>query len=134
MSYDWLDDSIDHEVERMISQIRVPKWMSKPNPPPGLSWIQHFAWANKHRVKQLERMKRYRERRKAGLVLPRPRKLTAAQKRARNRKHAQAYRDRQPKKPKTDRRNVYLFWRRKHGFKDAIERARRRAQRDAEGK
>jgi hypothetical protein len=54
MSYDWLDDSIDHEVERMISQIRVPKWMSKPNPPPGLSWIQHFAWANKHRLKQLE--------------------------------------------------------------------------------
>ena len=133
MSYDWMDDSVDHEAERMISEIQLPKWMANLVPPEGLSWIGRFAWMMQRQHAQALRMERYRERKKAGLVSPPARKLTPAQKRARNRKHAQAYRDRQPKKPKPDRRATYVAWRDKRDAEEAAERARREAQEDAAG-
>jgi len=108
MSHDLTDDSTDHEAERMI-----------------------FEMDQKHA--QALRMKRYRFRKKAGLVPPSARKLTPAQKRARNRKHAQAYRNRQPKKPKPDRRASYVAWRDKRDAEVAAERARREAQEDVSG-
>jgi hypothetical protein len=131
MSYDWMDDSVDHEAERMISEIQLPKWMANLVPPEGLSWIGRFAWMMQRQHAQALRMERYRERKKAGLVSPPARKLTPAQKRAKNRVHAQAYRDRQPKKPKRDHRASYVAWRNKRDAEDAAERARREAQEDA---
>ena len=126
MNFDWLDDSIDHEVERMISEIRLPKWLAKLTPPPGLGMFAGFAWASKRHQMQLERMMRYRERKKLGLVPPRLRKLTPAQKRARNRKHSQAYRDRQPKKPKPDRVMIYGAYRQKRHEEDVTRRFKQR--------
>ena len=82
---------------------------------------------------QSVRMERYRARKKAGLVPPPARKLTPAQKRAKNRVHAQAYRDRQPKKPNPDRRASYVAWRDKRDAEEAAERARREAQEDVAG-
>jgi uncharacterized protein (DUF305 family) len=133
MSYDWMDDSVDHEAERMISEIRLSKWLAKLKPPEGLSWIGRFAWMMQQQHAQALRMKRHRARKKAGLVPPPARKLTPAQKRARNRKHAQAYRDRQEKKPKPDRRASYKAWRNKRNTEEAAEAARREAQEDAGG-
>lgn len=133
MSHDLTDDSTDHEAERMIFEIQLPKWMAKLVPPEGLSWIGRFAWMMQRQHAQALRMKRYRFRKKAGLVPPPARKLTPAQKRARNRKHAQAYRDRQPKKPKPDRRASYVAWRNKRDAEEAAELARREAQEDAAG-
>ena len=133
MSYDLTDDSTDHEAERMISEIQLPKWMAKLVPPEGLSWIGRFAWMMQRQHAQALRMERYRERKRAGLVPPPTRKLTPAQKRAKNRKHAQAYRDRQPKKPKPDRRAVYQAWRKMRDAEEAADRARREAQEDAAG-
>jgi hypothetical protein len=133
MSHDWMDDSVDYEAERMISEIRLPRWMAKLKPPEGLSWIGRFAWIMRQQHAQAIRMKRYRARKKAGLVPPPARKLTPAQKRAKNRKHAQAYRDRQPKKPKPDRRAVYQAWRKMRDAEEAADRARREAQEDAAG-
>jgi hypothetical protein len=126
-----MDDSVDHEAERMISEIQLPKWMANLVPPEGLSWIGRFAWMMQRQHAQALRMERYRERKKAGLVSPPARKLTPAQKRAKNRVHAQAYRDRQPKKPKRDYRASYVAWRNKRDAEDAAERARREAQEDA---
>ena len=133
MSYDWMDDSVDHEAERMISEIQLPKWMAKLVPPEGLSWIGRFAWMMQRQHAQALRMERYRERKKADLVPPPARKLTPAQKRAKNRVHAQAYRNRQPKKSKPDRRAIYDAWLLKRDAEEATERARREAQEDAAG-
>lgn len=133
MSHDLTDDSTDHEAERMISEIQLPKWMAKLVPPEGLSWIGRFAWMMQRQHAQALRMERYRERKKADLVPPPARKLTPAQKRAKNRVHAQAYRDRQPKKPKRDHRASYVAWRDKRDAEEAAERARRMAQEDAAG-
>lgn len=133
MSHDLTDDSTDHEAERMIFEIQLPKWMAKFVAPEGLSWIGRFAWMMQRQHAQALRMERYRERKKAGLVPPPARKLTPAQKRAKNRVHAKAYRDRQPKKPKRDHRASYVAWRNKRDAEEAAERARREAQEDAAG-
>ena len=58
MSYDWMDDSVDHEAERMISEIQLPKWMANLVPPEGLSWIGRFAWMMQRQHAQALRMER----------------------------------------------------------------------------